>query len=77
MVHEAMRCDVDAQVCHNLQRHELWDASGQLVTAFMRRHRLRWWTADQMEHMLVESGAARVRRYGTDDEFIVVATAPS
>ena len=77
MVHEAMRCDVDDQVCHNLQRHELWDARGQLVTTFMRRHRLRWWTADQMEQMLVESGAARVRRYGTDDEFIVVATAPS
>ena len=72
MVHEAMRCDVDAQVTHTLHRHELWDARGQLVTTFMRRHRLRWWTAEQMEQMLVESGAARVRRYGTDDEFIVV-----
>ena len=30
---------------HNLHRHELWDAEGQLVTTFMRRHRLRWWTA--------------------------------
>ena len=76
MVHEAIRCEVEAQVCHNLQRHELWDARGRLVTTFMRRHRLRWWTSEQMEQMLVESGAARVRRYGTDDEFIVVATAP-
>jgi len=57
-------------------RHELWDADGQLVTTFMRRHRLRWWTAEQLEAMLVESGAARVRHHGTDDEFIVVATAP-
>jgi len=76
MVHEALRCDVDAQVCHNLHRHELWDAKGQLITTFMRRHRLRWWTTEQLEAMLLESGAARVRRHGTDDEFIVVATAP-
>ena len=76
MVHEAVRCDVDAQACHNLQRHELWDTNGRLVTTFMRRHRLRWWTAEQMERMLLESGAASVRRFGTDDEFIIVATAP-
>ena len=44
MVHEALRCDVDAQIEHVLHRHEVWDADGQLVTTFMRRHRLRWWT---------------------------------
>ncbi len=76
MVHEAMRCDVDAQLTHTLHRHELWDAHGQLITTFMRRHRLRWWTGEQMEQLLLESGAARVRRFGTDDEFIAVATAP-
>lgn len=76
MVHEALRCDVDAQVTHTLHRHELWDAHGQLVTTFMRRHRLRWWTGEQMESLLIESGAARVRRFGTDDAFFVVATAP-
>ncbi|MDQ1449455.1 MAG: hypothetical protein QOC79_2426, partial [Actinomycetota bacterium] len=56
--------------------HELWDAHGQLITTFMRRHRLRWWTGEQLEQLLVESGAARVRRHGTADEFIAVATAP-
>lgn len=76
MVHEAMRCDVDAQLQHTLHRHERWDARGQLVTTFMRRHRLRWWTGEQMERLLIESGAARVRRFGTDDEFIAVGRAP-
>jgi SAM-dependent methyltransferase len=76
MVHEALRCDVDQQLTHALHRHELWDARGQLITTFMRRHRLRWWTGEQMEALLAESGAARVRRHGTDDAFIAVATAP-
>lgn len=76
MVHEALRCDVNAQVMHCLHRHEHWDAHGLLVTMFMRRHRLRWWTREQLEHMLVESGATRVRCLGTDDEFIAVADAP-
>jgi SAM-dependent methyltransferase len=75
MVHEAMRADVDAQAMHNLQRHEQWDADGQLVTTFIRRHRLRWWTGEQMEALLTECGAASVRCHGTDDEFIAVATA--
>ncbi len=76
MVHEAMRCDVAAQLQHTLHRHEVWDASGQLVTTYLRRHRMRWWTGEQLEQALVESGATAVRRFGTDDEFIVVATAP-
>ena len=49
MVHEALSCDVDAQIQHVLNRHEVWDADGELVTTFIRRHRLRWWTADQLE----------------------------
>jgi SAM-dependent methyltransferase len=76
MVHEAIRCDVDAQVTHTLHRHELWDADGRLITTFMRRHRLRWWTGEQMERLLLDSGGAKVRRFGTDDEFIAVAIAP-
>jgi SAM-dependent methyltransferase len=75
MVHEATRCDVDAQLQHTLHRHEIWDARGQLVTTFMRRHRLRWWTGEQLDGMLADAGAVRVRRFGTDDEFIAVADA--
>lgn len=76
MVHEAMRCDVPAQLVHSLHRHDVWDADGKLVTAFMRRHRLRWWTRNQLEELLLESGAARVRFLGDDDEFVAIAEAP-
>jgi SAM-dependent methyltransferase len=72
MVHEALTCDVDAQVQHVLNRHEIWDADGQLVTTFMRRHRLRWRTAGQLEAMLRAGGATQVRVLGTEDEFIAV-----
>ena len=73
MVHEAMRCDVRAQAVHTLHRHELWDAHGELITTFMRRHRLRWWTRNQLEELLLESGAATARTAGTDDEFTAIA----
>ena len=75
MVHEALRCDTNAQAMHTLHRHELWDARGDLITTFMRRHRLRWWTADQLEALLLASGAVRVERRGTDDDFMVIAEA--
>jgi len=73
MVHEAVACDTDAQIQHVLNRHEVWDAHGQLVTTFVRRHRLRWWTADQLDAALHDSGAARVRMLGTVDQFVAVA----
>jgi SAM-dependent methyltransferase len=75
MVHEAMRCDVASQCVHTLHRHELWDARGELITTFMRRHRLRWWTQNQLQELLLESGAAHVRCVGSDDEFIAIADA--
>lgn len=77
MVHEALRCDVRAQLVHTLQRHEVWDARGELVTTFMRRHRLRWWTQNQLEELLLECGAARVRCAGDEDEFVAIADAPA
>ncbi|HTD51209.1 MAG TPA: class I SAM-dependent methyltransferase, partial [Acidimicrobiia bacterium] len=76
MVHEAVTCDVDAQIQHVLHRHEVWDAQGQLVTTFVRRHRLRWWTAAQLDAALRDSGAAHVQVVGTADEFVVVASVP-
>jgi len=76
MVHEALACDVDAQIQNVLNRHEVWDAHGQLVTTFVRRHRLRWWTADQLDAALRDNGAAHVRMFGTADQFVAVASAP-
>src|SRR6185437_6637679 len=58
MVHEAMRCDVQEQAMHALHRHEEWDAHGGLITTFMRRHRLRWWTQNQLQELLLEAGAS-------------------
>jgi SAM-dependent methyltransferase len=76
MVHEATRCDVNAQLQHSLHRHEVWDASGELVTTYLRRHRLRWWTGEQLERALLDCGATQVRRFGSEDEFLVVGRAP-
>jgi SAM-dependent methyltransferase len=76
MVHEALRCDQGEQAIHALHRHELWDANGDLITTYIRRHRMRWWTGNQLEELLLECGATRVKRLGTDDEFMVIAEAP-
>jgi SAM-dependent methyltransferase len=75
MVHEAIHCDVDAQLQHILNRHEVWDPEGRLVTTFMRRMCLRWWTGDQLASLLRECGASQVRLLGTDDEYIAIASA--
>jgi hypothetical protein len=76
IVHEAVKIDADAQLHHDLNRHEVWDRDGQLVTTFMRRHTLRWWTREQFTEMLEECGYADVRTYGQDDGFFAVGHAP-
>jgi SAM-dependent methyltransferase len=76
MVHEALRCDVEAQAVHALHRHEVWDARGELVTTFVRRHRMRWWTQNQLQELLLESGALQARCVGGDDEFLAIVDAP-
>ena len=77
MVQEAVKVDTDAQVQHILNRHEVWAADGTLVTTFMRRHRLRYWTRDQFEGLLRDSGFEGVQSFGADDEFLVVGFAPA
>jgi hypothetical protein len=76
MVHEALRTDADAQVQHALHRHEVWSSDGQLVTTFIRRNRLRWWTQEQLEELLRECGYTGAHSYGSADQFITVAHAP-
>jgi hypothetical protein len=75
MVHEAVYCDVDDQVQHVINRHEVWDADGRLVTTFIRRMRMRWWTGGQLESLLRECGATHVRMVGTDDEYVAIGSA--
>ena len=72
MVHEAVRIDAAAQTEHVLNRHELWSAGGELITTYIRRHRLRWWTREQLEGMLRTCDYVDVRSHGGSDEFITV-----
>jgi SAM-dependent methyltransferase len=76
MVHEAVRLEPEAQLQHALHRHEVWDADGSLVTTFVRRHRLRWWTRDQLEAALRAVGLVDVVTLGDDDGFLALGTAP-
>ncbi len=77
MVHEAFRYDTTAQVQHVLNRHEVWNRDGELVTTLMRRHEIRWWTRDQLETMLRETGFTAVNSLGTENEFVTVGRAPA
>ena len=75
MVHEAARSEPARQVEHTLHRHEVWEADGTLRTAFMRRHRLRWWTPEQLEGALREVGFTDVTTVGSPAAFLAFARA--
>jgi SAM-dependent methyltransferase len=77
MVHEAFRYDTSAQVQHVLNKHEMWSREGELMTTLMRRHEIRWWTREQLEEMLRDSGLADVRSLGTASEFVTLGRAPA
>jgi SAM-dependent methyltransferase len=76
IVHEAFRYDTDAQVQHVLNRHEIWDAGGMLVTTFLRRMQIRWWTGPQMEALLQDCDFVDVQTTGSDEGFVTVGRAP-
>jgi SAM-dependent methyltransferase len=75
LVDEAVWCDVDDQLQHILNRHEVWDADGRLVTTFVRRFCLRWWTGSQLNALMRECGATRVEMVGSDDEYFAIGSA--
>ncbi len=77
MVHEAFRYDTRAQVQHVLNKHEVWDRDGELVTTLMRRHEIRWWTRDQLEAMLRDAEFTEVKSHGSETEFVTVGRAPA
>ena len=70
MVHEAYRRDAESQTTRVLNKHEVWDADGRLVTTFIRRLAIRWWTRDQMETLFRDCGYVDVRSDGSDTEFV-------
>lgn len=76
MVHEAVRLDPETQMQHVLNRHEVWAADGTLVTTFVRRHRLLWWTRAQLEAELTAVGLVGVTTVGEDDGFLALGSAP-
>jgi hypothetical protein len=41
----------------------------------LRRMCLRWWSANQMQALLEECGATRVRKIGGDDEYVAIGYA--
>ena len=75
MVQEAVRLDHAAQIQHTLNRHEVWEADGTLRTTYLRRHRLRWWTPDQLSKAIRDSGFRDVESAGSEREFLVFARA--
>ncbi len=74
MVHQAVRGDHAAQVQHTLDRHEVWDADGVLRTTYLRRHRIRWWTAGQLGALLRDCGYREVEPVGSERDFVVYAS---
>jgi SAM-dependent methyltransferase len=77
MVHEAVHCDRDAQLQDSLLRYEWWNSTGALVESRVRRHRLRWWYAEELAGTLEDLGYVDVRIDGGGEGFIAVAHAPA
>lgn len=75
MVQQAVRIDHAAQFLHSLDRHEVWDADGTLRSTLIRRHRIRWWTQDQLGELLRDSGYVDVEFVGSARMFVVHASA--
>ena len=76
LVHEAVWCDIDAQVQTVINRLEVYDPNGRLQETLLRRARLRWWEREQLEEAFIGCGLDP-RTYGSADEFLTVGTAPT
>jgi hypothetical protein len=76
MVHEATRTDWAARVQHAVHRHEVWDADGTLRTTFVRRHRNRWWSRDELVALLEGAGLVDVEARGPEGLFLAVGVRP-
>jgi hypothetical protein len=75
MVHEAIGPRPEPGVEVNLQRHEVWEPDGSLRTTFVRRHRLRFWSRDQLADLLRDAGFADVSTPGDDAGYLAIGHA--
>jgi SAM-dependent methyltransferase len=73
MVHQAVHSHRDAQVTDTIDRHEVWDADGTLRTTYQRRHRLRWWTQEQLAELVRASGFVDVEPVGSERSYVLLA----
>jgi SAM-dependent methyltransferase len=76
MVHEALHADADGHVQDTLNRYDVWEPDGSLRASFVRRSRLRWWTQEQLETALRDTGYVDVASHGSPEAFMTIGRAP-
>lgn len=76
VVHEAIRCDLDARLQVVFNRLETYGADGRLVDTLLRRSHLRWWPRDELSALLESLGFIDVRALGDDDGWVTTARRP-
>jgi SAM-dependent methyltransferase len=76
VVHECNVGPADDQVEVVYNRHEIYDATGRQVDAFVRKHRLRWWTQDQFGVLLRRAGFGDVQAVGDESGWVSLSRKP-
>ena len=64
VVNEAVRADDEHRLIVVLDRVEVYDGQGRLVTTELRRHHLRWWRQAEFDEILRRVGFVEVRSDG-------------
>jgi hypothetical protein len=77
VVNEAVRADAEQRRIVVLDRVEVYDGRGRLVTTELRRHHLRWWRRAEFDEVLRRVGFVDVCSIGGDDGWVATARAPS
>ena len=77
VVNEAVRADDEQRLIVVLDRVEVYDDRGRLMTTDLRRHHLRWWPRTEFDEVLRRVGFVDVHSIGSDDGWVATARAPS
>jgi len=70
MVHQAVSLDPPTRVANSIDRHEIWEPDGTLRTTYLRRHRLRFRSPDEITDALRDCGYEDVKTAGSDAAFL-------